>query len=199
MKYITYTRLSKESKSKSNLGLDAQDEIINRNIKPEDIIMRFSEIETGTNKKLRPILDEAIVECRRHKATLVVAKLDRLSRNVAFIFTLRDSGIKFMALDLPEFNTMTLGIFATFAEYEAQKISERTKAALAVKKANGVQLGRRYAIDPKSTNNQTLKPYIKELSKTMSNAEVAKRLNEEGHLTTMGKIFSKGQVQYLAR
>lgn len=194
-KYITYTRLSKESKSKGNLGLEAQEEIINLHIKPEDILMRFSEIETGTNKKLRPVLDEAIVNCRKHKATLVVAKLDRLSRNVAFIFTLRDSGIKFMALDLPEFNTMTLGIFATFAEYEAQKISERTKSALAVKKANGVRLGRPYA----DSKNQELKPYIKELSQTMSYSAIANRLNQEGHVTTMGKLFSKGQVQYLAK
>src|SRR5262249_24143562 len=100
----------------------------------------FVEIETGRTNA-RPELARALSRCRATGAVLVVAKLDRLSRNAAFLMTLRDSGVEFVSADLPEANTMTIGVMALVAQHEAEMISARTKAALAAAKARGKVLG----------------------------------------------------------
>jgi DNA invertase Pin-like site-specific DNA recombinase len=106
------------------------------------IAPEFVEVETG-KKNDRPELQKALKRCRVTGATLVVAKLDRLSRNAAFLMTLRDSGVDFVAADLPEANTMTVGVMAVVAQHEREAISARTKAALAAARARGTALGGR--------------------------------------------------------
>jgi hypothetical protein len=98
------------------------------------------EIESG-KKNHRPQLLAAIAEARQAGATLLIAKLDRLSRNAGFIFALRDSGVDFVCCDMPDANTLTVGLFAVIAQHERETISKRTKDALAAKKARGTQLG----------------------------------------------------------
>ena len=206
-KYIVYKRVSTDSQGIRGLGMDAQSESIAKSITKESIIAEFTEVESGKNKN-RPELNKAIEMCKKKNATLVVAKLDRLSRSVSFLFNLRDSGVKFRCLDLPEMNTLTLGLFAVFAEYEREKISIRTKDALAALKAKGVKLGNPYikhtvrvkAKSISTTVNQLLKPYIQSLKQNgLSYQEIANRLNSEGKSTTMGRLFSKSQVQYLLK
>jgi DNA invertase Pin-like site-specific DNA recombinase len=100
----------------------------------------FTEVESGKVND-RPKLEAALLRCRQAHATLLVAKLDRLSRNAAFLFNLRDSGVKFQALDIPEANTLTLGVMAVLAQHEREIISIRTRAALAARRARGLHLG----------------------------------------------------------
>lgn len=141
--FVVYYRVSTKQQGVSGLGLEAQktmcENYIN-NIPNAKIIYEFKEVESG-KKHNRPQLTKAIELCKSTKATLVVAKLDRLSREVKFIFELRDSKIDFICTDLPEFNTLTLGIFATIAQYERELTSQRTISALAEKKKQGVKLG----------------------------------------------------------
>lgn len=127
---IGYIRVSTQKQGQSGLGLEAQKAAIEAWANAHNLKTVFvTEIESGKIKS-RPGLAKAIEMARQSKAVLVVAKLDRLARDVRFLFDLRDSGVNFVALDLPEINTLTLGIFATFAQYERERISERTKAAL---------------------------------------------------------------------
>src|SRR6202034_2959368 len=100
----------------------------------------FTEVESGKDNA-RPQLTAALLRCRQTRATLLVAKLDRLSRNAAFLMNLRDSGVKFQALDIPEANTLTLGVMAVLAQHEREIISARTRAALAARRARGLPLG----------------------------------------------------------
>jgi DNA invertase Pin-like site-specific DNA recombinase len=105
-----------------------------------ELVGEFVEVESG-KKSDRPELARAIEACRKHKARLVIAKLDRLSRNLAFVATLMDSGVEFVAVDNPHANKLTIHILAAVAEHEREAISERTKAALAAAKARGKRLG----------------------------------------------------------
>ena len=125
MKYIAYYRVSTK---RQNLGLDAQRKTVLDYISTVNgiLINSYEEKESGKNNA-RLELHKAITECKKNNATLVIAKLDRLSRNVSFIFTLKDSGINFVCCDIPECNTLTLGIFATIAQSERETISQRTK------------------------------------------------------------------------
>ena len=125
------------------MGLEAQREAVRQFVAGRGgkiIAPEFVEVETGKRND-RPELGKALKRCRVTGATLVVAKLDRLSRNAAFLMTLRDSGVEFVAADLPEANTMTVGVMAVVAQHEREAISHRTKAALAAAKARGTILG----------------------------------------------------------
>ncbi len=140
MKFIAYRRVSTREQGDSGLGLEAQDHALSLHVGSNPVIATFTEIESG-RKSNRPQLLAAIAACRANGATLVVAKLDRLSRNVAFTTALMESGIDFVCCDNPNATRLTIHILAAVAEDEARRISERTKSALAALKARGVTLG----------------------------------------------------------
>ncbi len=141
-RFVSYYRVSTDKQGKSGLGLDAQREAVGQFLDrgTGTVIAEFVEIESG-GKSDRQQLAEALAECRRSKATLIIAKLDRLARSVAFIANLMDQNVDFIACDMPEASRLLLHVMAAFAEHERRVIGERTKAALAAAKARGVRLG----------------------------------------------------------
>jgi DNA invertase Pin-like site-specific DNA recombinase len=136
--FIAYYRVSTVRQGESGLGLEAQKAMIANHITPNDtIIAEYTEVESGKRNN-RSQLQAALNQCRTEKATLIIGKLDRLARNAAFLLSLRDAGIEFIACDIPTANRLVVGIMALVAEEEGRVISERTKAALAhSKKALG--------------------------------------------------------------
>lgn len=142
MRFIAYHRVSTSRQGRSGLGLEAQKTAIER-LAAEcsaDVIAAFTEIESGKAND-RPKLAKALHLAKITGATLAIAKLDRLSRNAAFLLTLRDSGVRFIAADMPEANNLTVGIMALVAEQEREAIARRTREALQAAKARGVRLG----------------------------------------------------------
>lgn len=142
MKIVSYIRVSTKRQGESGLGLEGQQAAVAQFSRERDApaIAEYREVETGKRKD-RPELAKALSHCRRSKATLVVAKLDRLARNVAFTSALMESGVDFVACDNPHANRLTIHILSAVAEAEAVAISERTTAALKAAKARGVLLG----------------------------------------------------------
>ena len=215
--YVSYLRQSTKKQSLSNLGIEAQREIIQKYLGQIKPIAEFVETESG-KKTDRPKLAEALELCRKTKSTLIVAKLDRLSRNVAFTSKLLESDVEIKFCDFPEANRLVLHIIASIAEYEAGLISTRTKQALKAKKARGVRLGkpknlvnnlgkaitnsnltnRQKALD--NDNNRRAIAMLKILvTQDQSLSEMARRLNEEGFVTSRGKKFSAWQVSVLLK
>jgi DNA invertase Pin-like site-specific DNA recombinase len=141
-KFVAYYRVSTDKQGQSGLGLDAQRQAVMNYLNggPWKLIAEHTEVETGKRAD-RPELQKALAACRKHKGKLIIAKLDRLSRNLAFIATLMDSNVEFIAADSPHANRLTVHILAAVAEHERGAISERTKAALAAAKRRGVKLG----------------------------------------------------------
>jgi DNA invertase Pin-like site-specific DNA recombinase len=139
--FIAYYRVSTDRQGASGLGLEAQRAAVLRHIGTGQPAAEFTEVESGKKHTNRPQLLAALQECRRRKATLVIAKLDRLGRNVAFISTLMESGADFVCCDNPHANRLMLHMLAAFAEHEQEQISRRTKEALAAAKRRGVKLG----------------------------------------------------------
>ena len=144
-KFVAYYRVSTDRQGHSGLGLSAQRELVRTYLNGGkwDVIGEFTEIESGTRKRLleRPMLAAALELARKQKATLVVAKLDRLARDVQFISTLLNGKVPFICADMPEADRTFLQMMAVFAEYEAKRIGERTKEALAALKKQGKILG----------------------------------------------------------
>ena len=140
--FISYLRVSTARQGKSGLGLEAQRKAVADYLNGGNwqLLAEMVEVESG-KKSDRPVLQEAIDLSRATGATLVVAKIDRLTRDAAFLLSLRDAGIDFVAADMPDANRLTVGIMALVAEQEREAISRRTKDALAAAKARGVQLG----------------------------------------------------------
>ena len=140
--FVSYLRVSTQKQGQSGLGLEAQRKAVSDYLNYGDwnVIEELVEIESGKNNR-RPKLMEAIDLCKASGATLLVAKIDRLARDAAFLLNLKDAGIEFIAADMPEANRLTIGIMALVAEQEREIISKRTKDALAAAKAKGVQLG----------------------------------------------------------
>lgn len=139
--YIAYYRVSTQKQGESGLGLEAQRQAVQHLAKNAPILAEYTEIESGKRHENRPELTAAIEESKRLGATLLIAKLDRLTRNVHFISGLMDADVDFRAADAPYANRLTIHIMAAFAEHEARAISDRTKVALAALKARGVKLG----------------------------------------------------------
>src|SRR6202051_1034902 len=141
-KFVSYLRVSTAKQGVSGLGLEAQRATVESYLNGGKwtLVQELLEVESGKRND-RPALAEALRLCRKHKAVLVIAKLDRLARNVHFISGLMESGVEFIAADMPTANKLTVHIMAAFAEHEAAMISARTKAALQAAKARGTNLG----------------------------------------------------------
>lgn len=145
-RFVAYYRVSTRKQGKSGLGLDAQRECVAAYLNGGDwkLVGEFTEIESGKRKD-RPKLAEALALCRVYNAVLVIAKLDRLARNVAFIANLLEAKVEFVAADMPTASTFTVHIMAAVAQQEALMIADRTQKAMATAKARGTLLGRRDA------------------------------------------------------
>lgn len=139
-KIVCYFRVSTKRQGRSGLGLQAQKTAIKPLLKEKKLIGEFEEVESGKNND-RPELQKAINLCKEEGATLLIAKLDRLSRSVTFISQLQDSGIEFLCADMPDASKLTIHIFAALAQHERELISKRTKAALKEAKRKGKKLG----------------------------------------------------------
>lgn len=142
-KYISYLRVSTARQGASGLGLEAQRYSIEGYLHggKRSLLKEFVEVESGKRDSNRPTLQEALQLCRATGAILLIAKLDRLSRDAHFLLGLQKAGVKFVAVDMPTANELTVGIMALVAEEERKAISRRTKEALAAAKARGVRLG----------------------------------------------------------
>lgn len=212
-KYISYYRVSTQRQGKSGLGIDAQKSAVNNFIGSNNLLIaEYEEIESGKNDE-RPKLFQAIEHCKKENATLLIAKLDRLSRNVSFIYALKDSKVDFRCCDMPDANAVTIGIMAVLAQDERERISQRTKVALAELKAKGIQLGNpknltnearesSLAIRKKNAtdneNNKKASAFIKSMRKDGSSfLFISKVLNENGFRTRREKQFTPMQVKRL--
>lgn len=210
--YVAYYRVSTKKQESSGLGLEAQRAAVASFVRGR-IVAEFTETESG-KKNQREQLRLAIDRAKREGAVLVIAKLDRLSRNASFIFALRDSGVNFQCVDMPASNTLTIGIFATLAQHERELISSRTKAALEVKRSQGVKLGKPENLTDearaKGTAGQKRRAETNENNRRASSMvammrsagknyhQIADELNRAGFLTARGHTFQPTQVRRLA-
>ena len=213
--YVAYLRQSTTKQEKSGLGIEAQRNIIHSFVKEGLIIAEFVETESG-KKSDRPKLQEALALCRKTNSILIVAKLDRLSRNVAFTSKLLESDVEITFCDFPQANRLILHIISSIAEYEANLISQRTRQSLKAKKERGVKLGKSENLMNKhdeaiAHSNQTnrikaqnnannmravalLRSMIKE---GLTISQMTKQLNEQGFVSSKGCKFQIVQVQRL--
>ncbi len=213
--YIAYYRVSTQKQGTSGLGLQAQQNTVKNYIGGSNVLLgEYIEIESGKNDK-RIELQKAISDAKSNNATLVIAKLDRLSRNASFIFQLRDSKVDFTCCDIPDANTMTIGIFALLAQQEREMISERTKKALQAKKAQGYKLGKaeNFTNDMRkkgrdahhvkaieNENNRRAYSFIQVLRKQKETyRSIAAKLNESGFRTSKGNKFFGSSIKQLER
>lgn len=212
-KYIGYVRVSTERQGQSGLGLEAQEAAIRNHMQDGDKLLEpiMVEIESG-RKSDRPVLAKALARCRLKGATLIIAKLDRLARNRAFVDTVLSSGVPVDFCDVPKIpgatGAFTLGMLAQVAELEAGLISERTKAALQAAKARGQRLGgfRGHKVDGSlggAANRQKadaraaeVAPVAAELRASgMSLDAIAKALTEQGIVTPRGGVWTATAVR----
>jgi DNA invertase Pin-like site-specific DNA recombinase len=214
-KFVAYYRVSTAKQGRSGLGLEAQQEAVRSYLNGGNwqLVAEVVEVESGKRND-RPKLAEALRLCRLHGATLIIAKLDRLARNVAFISNLMESGVEFTAVDFPQANRLTVHILAAVAEHEAKAISTRTRDALAAAKARGKRLGGDRGNLPavakegakasvvariaKANNRASdLLPIIEELKAAgpVSLRQIAAGLNAKGIRTVRGSAWSAVQVQ----
>lgn len=204
-KFVAYYRVSTDAQGRSGLGLEAQKEAVHRYLNGGDwtLVAEFTEVESGT-KGDRPMLTNALRACRAQGATLVISKLDRLSRDAHFLLGLEKAGVDFVAVDMPHANRLTVGIMAMVADEERRMISQRTKAALAAAKARGVQLGgyrgatvtdevRQKAVQARKAraddHARDIAPFIEQAraSGASSLGQLAAYLNQHGVMTPTGK------------
>ena len=206
--HIAYYRVSTQQQGSSGLGLEAQREAVSRYLDGGhwELAAEYQEIESGKRND-RPELKKALEHCKKIGATLIIAKLDRLARNVAFIATLMESKAAFVACDNPHANKLMLHMLAAFAEHERDMISARTKAALAAAKARGTRLGS-YAKDVLSHRNREaairraaeIAPVIHEMrGRQMSVRQIVAALNERGIPTARGRRWHIQTVANLLR
>jgi DNA invertase Pin-like site-specific DNA recombinase len=218
MKVVSYLRVSTQKQGRSGLGLEAQRAAIEAftSMRHGTVLQTFTEVESGKNNA-RPELDKALHLAKVTGATLVIAKLDRLSRNASFLLALRDSGVRFVAADMPDANELTVGIMALVAQQEREAISKRTQEALSAAKARGVRLGNpngAAALARAGKGNgaavrtlqglahdhaERLRPVLQELARqdVISLGAIAMALNERSILTPRGAKWHKSSVRNL--
>lgn len=211
--YISYYRVSTQKQGETELGLEAQKSSVKAFLSKQDsLIAEYQEVESG-KKNNRLELLKAIEHCKTTKSTLLIAKLDRLSRNVQFIYTLRDSNVNFICCDMPDANSVTIGILAVLAQEERERTSDRTKKALEELRKKGVKLGTPENLTPEARQKGTLKviqnaannPNNKKATamivllrkEKLSYRTIAAKLNADGFKTRRGKEFSASQVLIL--
>ncbi len=198
--YIAYYRVSTDRQGASGLGLDAQREAVRRYMGGRgQLLGEFTEIESGRRHTNRPQLAAALDACRQRRAVLIIAKLDRLARNVAFIANLMESTAEFIAADMPEANRLTIHILAAVAEHEREVISKRTKDALAAAKKRGTQLGNPRPLDALKLANaakhiQKPAPEVQRLMRSLHAQgkglrEIARELNRLNIRTPRGSLW----------
>jgi len=218
MKYVTYLRVSTRKQGSSGLGLAAQRSSIDALVTQRKgrVLESFTEVESGKNND-RPQLDKALHLAKVTNATLVIAKLDRLSRNAAFLLALRDSGVRFVAADMPDANELTVGIMALVAEQEREAISRRTREALRAAKQRGQRLGNpngaaalrraqkgngaslRVIAGNADRHALNLRPVLASLNEEgiTSLGQIAEALNERDMVTPRGGRWHKSSVRNL--
>lgn len=208
-KYVAYIRVSTAKQGRSGLGLEAQREAVGHFVGSrggEIVAPEYVEVESGRWNE-RPELERALKRCRQTRAILVVAKLDRLSRDAEFLLRLQKSSVKFVAADLPDANELTVGFMAIIAQHERKAISDRTKAALAAAKARGTTLGgfregaaniaeyqrlgvqavRKKAQEAAEVNRDDVEPLVRD---GLSLRAIAGVLNKRGILAPRGGTWS---------
>ncbi len=206
MLFVSYYRVSTDKQGRSGLGLEAQRTAVTAfTMGRGNVLAEFTEIESG-KKNDRPQLVAALDLCRKKKARLVIAKLDRLARNVAFIANLMESGVEFIACDMPEANRLTLHILAAVAEHEREAISRRTKDALTAARARGTRLGNPRPVSSLARGRATLmkqtderhanvRPLIKDLqAQGIGLRAIARELNRRGIPTARGMKWAHATV-----
>lgn len=211
--FVAYFRVSTTRQGESGLGLDSQHAAVSEYVARlgGQVLADFTDIESGSNDN-RPELLKALRKCRLTGATLLIAKLDRLSRNRRFLLELADSKLNFVAVDMPEANSLTVGILACMADYERQLISERTKAALRAAKERGTVLGNpnlqavrnndttaaqeAWQATTKARQNEVREVCLELIAEhgDMNSRELAEQLNGAGYKTVTGKPWGVSQV-----
>lgn len=214
LRYVAYYRVSTQRQGASGLGLEAQRTAVREFLRGVEPVEAFTEVESGRKTDSeRPELAQAIEACRIYRARLVVAKLDRLARNAYFLLQLKAAGIEFLCCDMPDANHLTISILAAVAEDEARRISERTKAALAARKARGLPLGNSQNLkrhvegrqmgtvarqQRARVRAQELWPLIEQLQRGgYSLRGVARELAKRGIPTARGGQWTAGRVQQM--
>ena len=212
-KFVAYFRVSTDRQDKSGLGLEAQREAVMNYLDGGrwTLIKEFTEVESG-KRNGRPELVKALAACKRQKAKLVIAKLDRLGRNLAFIATLMESGVEFVAVDNPHANELTVHFLAAIAQHEREMISERSKAALLAAKRRGRRLGNPNLPEAAKRGVAALKanakrfaanvrPIIDEIiaAGAKSHNAIAAKLNERNVPTARGGVWTHVQVGAILR
>ena len=209
---VAYYRVSTKRQGRSGLGLEAQKVSVEELVAREgyELVGSFTEVESGTRKGNRPHLELAIEMCRVENATLLIAKLDRLARNVHFLTGLMESGVAFKACDMPEADSFTVHILAAVAQREAELISERTRSALAAAKARGTKLGSPVGFAPgvqekgaasrrqgarRAYEGLVLDHICSLRDAGRSYRQIADRLNALGQRTRNGKAWNPTQVR----
>ncbi len=205
-KFVAYYRVSTEQQGRSGLGLEAQKKAVLDYLSGGqwELIAEFTEIESG-KKADRPELEKALKLCKKMRALLVIAKLDRLARNVHFISGLMERGIKFCAVEFPNADPFMLHVHAAMSEHERRLISARTKAGLAIAKARGVILGRHGAVLARQNaakakaQARELKPVIKQIRNAgkLSVREIMEELNRRDIKTQRGGAWHPHTVNVL--
>ena len=210
--FIAYFRVSTHRQGISGLGLDAQRSSVLSFIGDRSLLGEFKDIESGKND-YRPELLKAIEMTKETNSTLVIAKLDRLSRNLNFITLLQREKVKFVCCDLPDANELTIHIIGAMAQNERERISQRTKDALSQLKKRGVQLGcpanltkqarkkgslkmkEKATLNPNNIKAKKVILLLKENGMTLR--EITKELNESGFKTSTNGLFQPEQVRRL--
>ncbi len=209
--FVTYYRVSTQRQGASGLGLEAQRHTVEQYLTRSSgtALASFTEVETGKGSNAlekRPQLRLALETCKKTGATLLIAKLDRLARNVHFVSGLLETGVDFVAADMPNANKVMIQMYAVMSEWERDQISERTKAALAAAKARGVVLGATGPANLKSCNEERqqkarefrerLRPVLDGLTaQGLSRRAMVVRLNDLGIKPRMGGAWSLTQIQ----